>query len=209
MKILRFQALFVFFSVATVISGKTTVQAESREFTPQEQQLLDSGKLVKREVSRQRGSQHFFGGTSWQVINANPDQVWKVINDERTYGRLFPYVVKVKLLSREGASRTVYMEHASGPFHVSYALKGHADNKRRDLTFELDNSRSWDIESAWGFFTVRPYGNGKSILAYGVMLDIGPGLLRGLLREKIRGSMLHIPRDVRKYIQKRYPPQTA
>ncbi|MCB9709090.1 MAG: hypothetical protein H6714_09915 [Myxococcales bacterium] len=188
------------FSVVAVILSASTVSANGREFSPQERHLLDSGKLVKRQVSQRRGNRHLFGGTSWQVIDADADYVWRVINDVRKYPAIFPHLVEAKLLAKRGASRTVYLEHASGPFHVSYALKGVADVKHHDLNFKLDTSRPRDIDAAWGFFSVRPYGAGRSILTYGVMLDIGSGLLRGLLRDKIRGTLLHIPRNVRQYI---------
>jgi len=196
-------------SAGIVILLAGSAHADSREFTPHERQLLEKGKLVKRQVTQRRGGLHLVGGTSWQVIDADVDHVWKVITDVRTYRQLFPHVVDARLVAKRGDFRLVYLEHASGPFHVSYSLKGQADAKRRDLTFELDTSRPRDITAAWGFFTVRPYGKGKSILAYGVMLDIGTGILSALLRDKIRGSMLHIPRNVRKYIHERYPKATV
>lgn len=200
---------FSLFSVVVVILLTSHASADSREFTPQERQLLDKGKLVKRQMTQRRGGLHLVGGTSWQVIDADADHVWKVITDVRTYRKLFPHVVDARLLAKRGEFRLVYLEHASGPFHVSYSLKGQANAKRRDLTFELDTSRPRDITAAWGFFTVRPYGKGKSILAYGVMLDIGSGILSALLRDQICGSMLHIPRNVRKYIHERHPKATA
>lgn len=209
MNCLHLKHVLTVFSVLAVIWIPQSGHADNREFTPHERRLLESGKLVKRQVTQRRGGLHLVGGTSWQVIDADADHVWKVITDVRTYRQLFPHVVDARLLAKRGNYRLVYMEHASGPFHVSYSLKGQADAKRRDLTFELDTSRPRDITAAWGFFTVRPYGKGKSILAYGVMLDIGTGILSALLRDKIRGSMLHIPRNVRKYIHERYPKATV
>ena len=65
----------------------------------------------------------------------------------------------------------------------------------------MDENRPHEIDAAWGFYTVRPYKGGRTLLAYGVMADLGDGLLRRLMRDSVHEWMLKVPWMVKQFVE--------
>src|SRR5690242_7403297 len=74
----------------------------ARAFSTGELQRLEAGELVVRRVTAEQGALHLMGGTSWQVIDAAPELVWRVLLDTTHYPRILPQVREAKLVQDEG-----------------------------------------------------------------------------------------------------------
>jgi len=191
---------------ASFVSHGSSAQVRgqgSRPFSRTEQHVLDTGGLVVRSVTKQRGSLRLVGGASWQVINLPPEAVFRAVLDADRYPRMLPRVVESHVVARHGTERIVLVRHAAGPVAARYYLRTNVYQDRKDLTFTLDERRPHDIRAAWGFFAVRPYRNGKSVLSYGVMTDIGEGVVTGLFRGQVHEWILRVPWTIKKYIEGR------
>ena len=175
--------------------------ATSRDFTAKERKLLAAGKLIERPVIKRKGSLNLMGGTSWQVINAPPKTVWRALLDTPHYHRMMPQVLEARLVSKERDSRTVYMKQGQSLFHTSYYLKVKIHRDRRDITFQIDESRPHSLKAAWGFYSVRPYDKQRTLLAYGVMADIGHGLVSAIMRTTVHEWMLKVPWMVKRFVE--------
>jgi hypothetical protein len=83
------------------------------------------------------------------------------------------------------------------------------------VRFWMDPSHPHAIDDAWGFFRTQPVevactpyrsegaGAGcepRTLLTYGVLLDMGAGLARELFEERVRDLMLTVPQLVRGYV---------
>jgi hypothetical protein len=67
----------------------------------------------------------------------------------------------------------------------------------------MDPRRRHDIEDAWGFMRVEPFGDGRTLVTYGILVDIGPSLLRDLFEERVRALALSVPDRIRDLILER------
>lgn len=175
--------------------------AGDADFTPQELRRLDLGKLVERRVIQHRGELRLMGGTSWQVISASPDAVWEALLDTAHYPRMMPQLSEARIVVDAGADRTVFMRHGNSIAQKSYYLAVHLDRVQRDITFRVDESRPRNIRAAWGFYAVRPYASGKALLVYGVMADIGDGLVAALFRSSVHEWMMKVPWLVKRFVE--------
>jgi hypothetical protein len=173
------------------------------EFTREELARLDHGQLVERRVALQRGELRLMGGTSWQVIDAPPEIVWQAVLDTEHYDRMLPQVAEVRLVQEAGDARTVFVRHGGAIVQPSYYLAVKIDRSQHGLTFRMDESRPRSIRAAWGFYTVRPHAGNKTVLVYGVMADIGEGLLHALLRPQVAEWMLKVPSLVKRFVEGR------
>ncbi len=186
-------------------SGEASAQqapgAQARPFTAAERSTLESGGLVVRRKSERRGNQILLGGTSWQVVTLPPDAVWRAVLDVPQYTRMLPNCTASRTVERFDERRTVFLAHEVGPVRASYYLSTRAHEAQHDLTFVLDARRPHSIRAAWGFFTVRPYGDGKSLLSYGLMADYGDGFLSGVLRGRLQDWTLRVPQSVKQYVE--------
>ncbi len=170
-------------------------------FSPQELALLQSGKLVARASVEDRGTLHLMGGSSWQLIGARPEVVFRALTDTHKYTRMLPAVTNSELLREQPGSRVVRLEHKRGPVGLSYEVRAQFYPERGDVTFTLERAPAGAPRAAWGFFSVRPYGQDLTLLSYGVMADPGDGILVGLLRGVVHEWLLQVPRQVKKYVE--------
>lgn len=180
---------------------RATAQAPPRPFSEVELRALRSGGLVVRRKSERRGNQILLGGTSWQVVALPPDAVWRAVLDTPRYTKMLPACTAARVVETVGSRRTIFLGHQSGLMRASYYLNTRVYADRRDLTFVLDARRPRSVRAAWGFFTVRPYGEGRSLLSYGLMADFGDGLVGGIVRQRLHAWSLRVPATIKAYLE--------
>lgn len=188
-----------------LVQGPAIARDAAAELSSEELSKLERGELVSRAASERRGELRLIGGTSFQVVSAPPEIVWQALLDTQYYRRMLPELQTAQLI-RETAkgtqlTRTVTLTHGRGPAVASYTLAMQLDPKKRDIAFRLDETRPHDIRAAWGFYTVRPHGQGRSLLVFGVLADPGDGLLRSVLRPAVQEWALRVPWMVKRFVE--------
>lgn len=171
------------------------------QLTADELARLGRGELVERRLTREQGDLRLMGGTSWQVIDVEPEVVWQALLDTPYYPRMLPQVSEARVVSEGGARRTLFVRHGGGLTQTSYYLDVKLDRERRDMSFRINTARPHGIRAAWGFYAVRGHAGGKTLLAYGVMADIGNGLGSILLRGSVHEWMMKVPWMVKRFIE--------
>jgi hypothetical protein len=197
--------LCVCLSVLGVPFGANRAHAglDSSQFTADEWRKLEAGQLVLRPKTRTQGGLQLMGGSSWQVIDASPDVVWRALLDTPRYNRMMPQVLEARLVRTHDNERTVFMRQGrDGLVEARYYLKVNVHESQHDITFTVDDRMPHEmLRAAWGFYAVRPYHEGKTLLAYGVMADIGGGFLMGLMRDSVHEWMLRTPWMIKRFVE--------
>jgi hypothetical protein len=175
--------------------------SESRAFSRAEKARLARGELVRRMVSKRRGSLTLVGGSAWQVIDAPPDAVFRALGDVPRYTKMLPRVGSSRVVASRGNQRIVEIRHDYGVADPKYYLRARFYPERRDVTFTLDERRENSLRAAWGFFTVRPYGRNRTLLAYGAMADVGDGVVGGFLRPTVHDWLMRVPQTIKRYLE--------
>jgi hypothetical protein len=171
------------------------------QLTADERQRLERGELVERRMVREQGRLRLIGGTSWQVIDAEPAVVWQALLDTSYYPRMLPQCSEARVIADSGRARTVFVRHGGGLVEASYYLDVRLDPSRQDMSFRVNESRPRGIRAAWGFYAVRSHTGGRTLLAYGVMADIGDGVARALLRGSVHEWMMKVPWMVKRFVE--------
>jgi hypothetical protein len=171
-----------------------------RPLSGAEKEKLAAGQLVTRPVEEEKNGLRLIGGSSWQLIDATPDAVFRALLDTPRYDRMLPTVSRAQLISSAPTLRRVKLEHKKGPLGVAYRLALSIDPARRDITFKLNDPLQSGVRAAWGYLTVTPWG-GKSLLSYGVMADPGDGLIVGIVRSVIQEWLLRMPAQTKRHIE--------
>jgi ribosome-associated toxin RatA of RatAB toxin-antitoxin module len=201
-----FSAAMLLTMLLTVLTVVVAVAAAgnggNRAFSSEERASLAAGGLVSRPMVERRGELELRGGTSYQVIDAPLRVVWQALLDTSHYPRMMPRVIEARVVSNNARERTVFMRQGAGPFEKAYYLTVRTYEERGDITFSVDERRPHDLRAAWGFYTVRPYADGqKTLLAYGVMADIGLGALGALMRGDVHDWLLKVPWTVKRFVE--------
>jgi ribosome-associated toxin RatA of RatAB toxin-antitoxin module len=168
-------------------------------FTPGERARLLRGELVERRSSREHGGMRLMGGASWQLIDSPPEVVWQALLDTPRYPRFLPQVEEARLVSQSGAKRKVFVRHG-GLAAASYYVSLQVENPLRDIRFKIEQGGAIGVRAAWGFYNLRPHGDG-TLLAFGIMADIGDGLLTALVRPQVHEWMMKVPWMVKRFVE--------
>lgn len=183
-------------------AGSVQAGKGGTSFTDAEWRRLQAGELVFRKQESRRGDLELVGGSSWQVIDAPPEAVFRALLDTRRYHKMMPQVIEARLVKSSAEQRTVFMRQGTkGLLERSYYLRVNVDEAKHDITFVVDDQRPRDLRAAWGFYTVRPFDDGRTLLAYGILADFGDGLLESLMREEVQDWMLKTPFMVKRFLE--------
>ncbi len=171
-----------------------------RPFNDTEKRQLSAGQLVTRRVQEEKNGLRLIGGSSWQLVKAPPDVVFRALLDTPRYDKMLPTVSRAQLISQAPTLRRVKLEHKKGPLGISYRVALIIDPARRDITFKLNDPLESGIRAAWGYITITAWGD-KSLISYGVMADPGDGLVVGLVRGVIQDWLLRTPEQAKRHIE--------
>lgn len=198
--------------LALVLATHAFAGSFGASFSDDEWRKLEAGELVARRQTSRRDGLELIGGSSWQVIDAPPDAVFRALLDTGHYTRMMPQVLEAKLVAERGAAssasagttseRTVFVRQGQkGIAEKRYYLRLNVNETKRDITFAVDDARPHDLRAAWGFYTVRPYKDGKTLLAYGILADLGGGILESVFGDEIHEWMLKTPWMVKRFVE--------
>lgn len=184
-----------------LVCGSAMAAPKTRPLTSAERTRLSLGQLVTRPTIERRGSLRLVGGSSWQVVHAKPSVVWQAVLDTPRFHRMLPRVRHAKLVAKTAQQRTVFIRHDGGVVDVDYYLTVKTYPERWDITFALDESRPHEVRAAWGFYSIRPYGKDKTLVAFGAMVDVGDGLIASLARSTVQEWTLKVPAMVKSFVE--------
>ncbi len=71
-----------------------------RPFSEAEKKQLAAGQLVTRRVEEEKNGLRLIGGSSWQLINASPETVFRALLDTPRYDKMLPTVSRAQLISQ-------------------------------------------------------------------------------------------------------------
>ncbi|MGB5809314.1 MAG: SRPBCC family protein [Polyangiales bacterium] len=186
-----------------LIAGGATSAAQSSQsgLTGEDKRLLESGELVMKPKNEQRGTLKLFGGQSWQVVDIPVDAAWRALQDLPNYKRIIPITTESTVKAQRGAEADLAIRQEWGPVDMRYVLRMTLDDAKHAMVFRLDHSQGQELRAGWGFLRVRAWKNGKTLVSFGAMVDIGDGVLVSIIRPAVRRDLLRIPARFKKYVE--------
>jgi hypothetical protein len=172
------------------------------DFTDHEISRLKKGKAVKKPLAK-AGTNGFYGGSGYALIDAPPEVVWNALLDWESYPDVYPKTVQVKEVSRRGGRSLVKMELGHELISVSYFVEVKADKSRWQIDYRLVTNKPHDIEAAHGYWRLFPQKGGRTLVAYVVAVQVPMGIVNLIpesLERKINRNLLSSPRYLRKWL---------
>ena len=84
---------------------------------------------------------------------------------------------------------------------VGYTLRVHRDGDV--VRFWMDRSRAHGIDDVWGFFRPEQMPDGRTLITFGILIDMADGILRDLFESRVREVALEVPDHVRDAVAER------
>jgi len=191
-------------TLAAVTLGALALVASSARadgLTGRETQRLLRGESVARGQSVLVGDRKYVGGVSYVILDGAADEVARLLADVNVWKRVLPKTRSARFVGTVG--RDVLLELTNGTLFLeatyTMRLRGEADG----VKFWLDRARHHDVEDAWGFLRVEPMTGGRSLVAYGVLIDVGSGVARDLFEGPVRELAMSVPDRLRDLVLER------
>ncbi len=200
-------ALGVLLAAALVLGAPQPARAQEAPET--DEARLAAGQTVSYPQTVVRHGRRYVGGVSYAVIGATVDELVALLGDMSAYTAVLPHARGARLVGTEGGDRLVEITQGLSFVQAAYTLRMRTDDDRRQVRFWLDGSRPHAIDDAWGYFRATPLpdaadGSPRVLLSYGMLVDLGPGLVRDMFERRIQASMLTIPERLRRYAATRF-----
>lgn len=187
-------------ATACVALVAVTRVAHAQRLSAEERLALEQGDVVKRPYDPDLPGGGYLGCLSYAVIRAPPEAVTRALLDATTYRAILPLTLAAHEVARRGQDRWVHLEQGGRLGTVEYtALVRPSDDGT--VRFWLDPDYPHDIDDAWGFFGVEGRPDGRTLLSYGAVVELGHGFVWLLFRERIRRYALETPRLVRRWVE--------
>ncbi len=193
-------------ALALTLDPALSARAQSANpITDRENMRLMRGDTIERVQSVDREGRHYVGGVTYTVLDATPRELDAVFNDVPAYQTLLPHTKSARLVARIDDDVLVELHQGNALVDATYTIRLRKDPNGREVRFWLDGARHHDIEDAWGFFRIEPLaqvspGVPRVLVTYGILVDVGPGIVRALFETKIRDAMLSVPQRLRGYV---------
>jgi hypothetical protein len=179
--------------VAALVCAGGSVRADS--LSAPEIERLYRGQTVARTQTLERGGRRYVGGVTYALLDADADDVSRLFDSVDAWRRVLPEIRSARAVGTAGDDALIEVTHGNALLQVGYTMRVHRD--ARSARFRLEPRRKHDIEDVWGFLRAEPLDSGRTLLTYGVLIDMGPGLLRDLFESRVRETALTLPDRIR------------
>lgn len=191
----------------STLGGASLAHADT--LSPSESARLDRRETVIREHTIERGDHRWIGGVTYTVVDASASEVAAIFDNVEALGRVLPRTKSARVVGAVAGDPLLELVQGNSLMETSYTIR--VRRERGEARFWLERSLPHGIDDAWGFFRYEPYidasGEERVLLTYGVLVDVGPGLVRDLFEERVRTTLLSVPQLVRRQLAVLRSPQ--
>jgi hypothetical protein len=171
------------------------------ELTHGDRDRLTRGELIVRQTAERRGPLLLIGGTSFQVVDVAPELAWRALHDAGRFGEMLPGASESRQTFHRGNDRGVFVRHGRGAITAAYRLRLNYIEPSRVVMFQVDDSAPGALRAGWGFLRVQRFGSNQTLLSFGVLADVGDGMLAGALRPRVHDWMLRVPQTMKRFLE--------
>ena len=134
-------------------------------------------------------------------VRAPIDAVWPTVLDPSMYPRLIPSLDRTRVVERDGDNSVLFMHHSYAIAETEYYMRVSVEEAEHTVRFRLDRSRAHgSIREGRGFIALRSY-RGGTIVSWGMLADVGAGMVMRVFGPFLNEWLLLPPRCIRDEIE--------
>jgi hypothetical protein len=164
--------------------------ARADHLTLGEASRLVHGETIVRSEAWESSGRRYVGGVAYALLDASADQVASLAASTDVWRRILPRVRSARRVGTAGGDDFVEVTQGTELLHATYTLR--VRHEGGEIRFWMDPHRPHDIEDAWGFLRAQPRDDGHALVTYGVLIDMGPGILRDMFEDRVQVAALSV-----------------
>ena len=175
--------------------------ARADGLSPGETQRLERGETIVRSQTIEHGPRHYVGGVTYTVVDGASQDLGPLLDDVAVWQRIVPKTRSARRVGSTGRDVLVEMTSGTALVQATYTMRVHREGPL--VRFWVEPTRRHDIEDAWGFVRAEPMAENRTLVTYGVLVDLGPGIVRDLFEARVRDLALSVPDRLRGFVLER------
>jgi hypothetical protein len=190
--------------ILALTAGAAPARAEGG-LSSDEMGRLSRGETVVRPQDMEAQGRRYVGGVTYTILEASAEELMAVLDDPHAFTEFLPKTKFAERVAIHGRDSLMELHQGNALVDAAYTLYIRKEPERGRVRFWLDLSRPHAIDDAWGFFRYQALDATteqapRTLMVYGALVDLGPGIIRELYEERLRRVMLAVPQLVRNYI---------
>jgi hypothetical protein len=186
-------------AIAALVATASSGEARADGLAAEEAARLLGGDTVSRTQTTMRGLHRYVGGVTYAIVDASPGDLDVVLGDFDAWRRFLPKTRDARRVGTADDDALVQITHGSALVQVGYTLRVHRDAS--GVRFWMDRGRPHDIKDVWGFFRTAALPDGRTLVSYGILIDMGDGILRDMFEPRVQQLALEVPEHVRDVVR--------
>ncbi len=196
--LLFFGTTQIVFGATQLAFGATQIALPEEALSPEEQTQLVSGECITRQQEAIVEGRSLVSSVSYTLLPQGSSDVFTVLDDPEAIARMLPLVQGIRRVPSRTGGLLLEIHQGNSMVHAEYTLRF---ERSKDIArFWLDPSRPHDIDDVWGFFRVQHLETGEVLFTAGTMIDLGDGMLRGIVEPRIRRALATVPKRLRRMV---------
>lgn len=190
------------FVAALVLAGVVAgADARADGLTSGEKARLSRNETVVRPQTLERGERRYIGGLTYTVLDAPPADVAALLDDAEALQKVLPRTKDAHFAGSIDGDRLLEVTQGNALVQATYTVR--IRREPSEARFWLEPSLPHGIDDAWGFFRWQAWSDNQTLLTYGILVDVGPGILRDFFEDRFRAALMSVPQHVRRELAER------
>jgi hypothetical protein len=147
---------------------------------------------------------------AYQRLRTSRAMLAQAMIDPSAYLTVLPRTHDAYVAKRRGDATWIGLTQGNALVQLRYVMQVQPSDDRSLYRFWIDERYPHDLDDAWGFMRLEPMPSsrglredavGDYLVAYGLVFDLGGGILQSMFSQRILAVLRTIPERLKRYVE--------
>jgi hypothetical protein len=202
--------LWVRAAVAATPGEAGAVAPRAFRATPHDLQRIARGECVSYVAEEPVLGKPRMVLLAYQRLRTSRAMLAQAMIDPSAYLTVLPRTHDAYVAKRRGDATWIGLTQGNALVQLRYVMEVQPSDDRSLYRFWIDERYPHDLDDAWGFMRLEPMPSsrglredavGDYLVAYGLVFDLGGGILQSMFSQRILAVLRTIPERLKRYVE--------
>ena len=147
---------------------------------------------------------------AYQYLHTSRERLAQAMIDPNAYTTILPRTLHAHIEKTRGDKKWISLTQGNSLVELRYVIKVDPSEDRSLYRFRIDESYPHDLDDAWGFLRLQSVSAsrglrdneiGDYLVSYGLVFDLGGGILQTFFAQRILWVLRSIPARLKRYVE--------
>lgn len=147
---------------------------------------------------------------AYQRLRTSRERLARAMTEPSAYTTVLPRTLEAHVQRRRGETTWIGLTQGNGFVQLRYVMQVEPSEDRSLYRFWIDERYPHDLDDAWGFLRLEALPGsrglredqvGDYLVTYGLVFDLGGGILQSMFSQRILAVLRTIPERLKRYVE--------